>query len=70
MLAAGEIAAAVYNTNRSSSSDPVVSAADFIPKPYSEISQRDDEIEESELDIDTVAEFFGVRERANAQGGK
>jgi len=70
MAGAGEIAAAVYNTNRASASDRLLTAADFIPKPLSEFSQRDDEIEESELDIDALTEFFGVRERANAQGGK
>lgn len=59
MWAAGEIAAAIYNTNRSEKSDPVLSAADFVPKPLSEISKPAEP--EPELDIERLAAFLGTR---------
>jgi hypothetical protein len=58
MAAAGEIAAAVYNTNRSDRSDPVLSAADFVPKPLAEISSPEND-PEPELDIEALKGFWG-----------
>jgi hypothetical protein len=62
MAAAGVIAAAVYNSQRSKDSDPLVDPGDFVPRPLREIAhQPAEEEDEGELTIDVLAEFFGAR---------
>jgi hypothetical protein len=64
MAAAGVVAAAVYNSQRTKDSDPLVNAVDFIPASLSELSQADSEPEdEGELTLDLLAEFFGARKK-------
>lgn len=64
MWAAGTVAAAVYNTNRSNASDPVANASDFVPKSLSEMSQPIDEIPQPEPEIEALAAFFGTRKES------
>jgi len=64
MAAAGVVAAAVYNSQRTKDSDPLVNAADFIPASLSELSRVDEPEEEPELTLDLLAEFFGARRKA------
>lgn len=62
MWAAGEIAAAIYNTNRTSESDHVFTADEFVPKPLEDISQQVDDAEEA--DMDALKAFFGVAKKS------
>jgi len=64
MWAAGEIAAAIYNVNRGDSRDRVWTAADFVPRPLSEISQTDNEPEPEEApSIEGLVAFFGTKDK-------
>lgn len=51
MMAAGEIAAAIYNTNRRDKSDPVFRADQFVPKPLGDFADPDPEETEPEPEI-------------------
>jgi hypothetical protein len=62
MRAAGAVAAMVHNANRTDS-DPRLTQEDFVPKSLAEIrAAMDAPTEEPELDIDTLATFFGARQ--------
>jgi hypothetical protein len=56
MAAAGEVAAAVYNTNRGKESDPVLSAADFVPRALD--APEPDSEPEADADPAALAAFF------------
>jgi hypothetical protein len=57
MMAAGEIAAAVYNVNRTQRSDHLFTARDFVPKTLQEIAAPPNP--EPELDMATLKSLFG-----------
>jgi hypothetical protein len=61
MAAAGTIAAAVFNSQRTKESDPVRHPAEFIPKPLHELVRAIDEPEvEEPLTIEELSSFFGA----------
>ena len=61
MAAAGAVAAAIYNAQRTKETDPLVNAADFIPPTLGEISRPEQPEEEGELTLETLSAFFGVK---------
>jgi len=68
MAAAGVVAAAVYNAQRTKDSDPLVNAADFIPPTLGEISREPEaEEEEGELTIEELSAFFGAKKAGPAR---
>jgi hypothetical protein len=59
MLAAGTIAAMIYNVNRGKD-DRALEPMDFVPPTLDEMSERLEEPDE-EIDIEALSEFLGAR---------